>query len=101
MNSSIKKFLNNPNYQNLIQKNDWKSILLGDILDDFYGTCGDFSVLEEFCQLMRDANIPIDLYFDKVFNQFEVKKHFPKVFFTMKKNGNRKLCSQLRKNSIQ
>ena len=75
MNPDIKNFLNNPNNQNLIQKNDWKSILLGDILN------GTFSTFEDFCQIMRDAGIPIDSYFNKVFNQFEVKEQLPEKFF--------------------
>lgn len=79
MSPIIKKFLNNPNTQNLIQKNDWKSILLGDILYDDYES--NFSTFEDFCQLIRDANIPIDSYFNEVFGQFEVKEHFPKGFF--------------------
>ena len=73
--NTIKDFLQNPNNQNLIDKNDWKSILLGDILN------GGFSTFESFCQIMRSAGIPIDSYFDKVFDNFEIKKQLTKNFF--------------------
>ena len=84
MNQFIKEFLQNSNNQNLLNKNEWKAILLSGILDaspSLYNSGGIFAIYEEFTQLIRDANIPIDNYFDQVFGSFEVKKQFSVPYF--------------------
>ena len=68
--------------QNLIQKNEWKAILLGDILDSTTIQVGDlFSTIEYFCDLMRKAGIPIDNYFDQVFDSYEFKEPYKGIYF--------------------
>lgn len=100
MNPFIRDFLQNPNNQNLINKNEWKSILLGDILNNspsLYNSGSTFTIYEEFCQLMRDANIPIDQFFDEVFGSFEVKKQLSVPYFGYERQWNQEIIGDTEK----
>ena len=78
---NIKEFLKNPSHRILINNNEWRAILLGNILDTSYNSGSPFEIFAEFCSIMRASDIPIDSYFDDVFKGFEVKKPLTLPYF--------------------
>ena len=77
INPKMKEFI--LRNQNLIQKNEWKSLLLGDILDVPFRDL--FDNIKYFCDIMRKADIPIDNYFDQVFDSYEFKEPYKGIYF--------------------